>query len=224
MKILVLADIHGAYQKIDKVLERENKFDLIISPGDITDMYTGPEEFSQLDIADIVIQKLLIPQKPVFCIPGNHDPFDVVNIFEEYGVNIHNKIRTFNGITYLGFGGAQTPFKTLYEPTEEEIGDSLTQLASHLTNPAVIIVHNPPHNTINDKTIQGQHVGSPTIRDFIEKHQPLLCLCAHIYEGRGDDKIGKTVTFYPGPLLEGYYGIVEILGERVKTSIKKIPH
>jgi Icc-related predicted phosphoesterase len=42
------------------------------------------------------------------------------------------------------------------------------------------------------------HVGSKTLYDVIEKHQPLIGIHGHIHEGRGDIKIGKTVCVNPG--------------------------
>ena len=33
----------------------------------------------------MVVQKLLIPNKPLLCVPGNQDPFEIVEMFNEYG-------------------------------------------------------------------------------------------------------------------------------------------
>jgi len=41
-------------------------------------------------------------------------------------------------------------------------------------------------------------VGSKSIRDAIEKHQPLLGLHGHIHESRGSFKIGRTICVNPG--------------------------
>ena len=42
------------------------------------------------------------------------------------------------------------------------------------------------------------HVGSKSIRKFIEKRQPLLGLHGHIHESAGYDNIKKTIVFNPG--------------------------
>jgi len=86
----------------------------------------------------------------------------------------------------------------------------------------VLVAHNPPKNTKVDTTIMKKHVGSESIRKFIEKRQPILVISAHIHEARAVDKIGKSTLFYPGALFEGYYGIVEIKGKDVKCESRKI--
>jgi Icc-related predicted phosphoesterase len=222
MKILVIADIHGNFGLVSKILSNINKdFDLMISPGDFTDIFNVPQGFSQENIADMVIQKLLAFGKPAFCVPGNHDPFEILNIFDEYNINLHNRVKTFQGTKFLGWGGAPTPFDTPFEPSEGETAESLTELGKRVDKGNfVLVTHNPPKNTKLDRTVNGSHVGSGFVRKFIEEKQPVLAISAHIHESGGVDKIGKTTTFYPGPLFEGYYGIVDI-GKEVKCDIKK---
>lgn len=224
MKILIFADIHGEFEKISKIIQKikVQDVDLILCPGDFTDMFNTPEGFSQIDIADMILQKILSLGVPVLCVPGNHDPYDVVDLFKDYGVNLHGTIKTFNNISFLGWGGAETPFNTNFEPTEEETREVLFKLEKKLENKKFILVtHNPPKNTKLDKTISGEHVGSKTIREFIEKKQPILSISAHIHESRGEDRIGNTVLFYPGASFEGYYGIVDI-DKKIHCKIKRL--
>ena len=225
MKILIFADIHGEFEKASKILNtvKTEGIDLIISPGDFTDMFSIPEGFSQIDIADMVLQKILSLGVPVFCVPGNHDPYDVIDLFNEYGVNLHAKVKTFKGIKFVGWGGAETPFNTLFEPTEQETKEELSKLEPKIKNQNFILVtHNPAFNTNLDKTMSGKHVGSKVIREFIEKNKPMLAVSAHIHESRGEDKIGETVLFYPGAMFEGYYGIVDIKEKKIKCETKKL--
>lgn len=222
MKILIFADIHGEFKKASTVLNKVKTegIDLIICPGDFTDMFTVPDGFSQMDIADMVLQEIMALKVPVLCVPGNHDPYEVLELFNEYKVNLHEKTRTVKGITFMGWGGALTPFNTIFEPSEEETAEYLEKTYEKIKNKDfVLIVHNPPKNTKLDTTFTKKHVGSEAIRKFIEKRQPVLAISAHIHEARGTDKIGKTNLFYPGALFEGYYGIVEI-NEKNPTEIK----
>ena len=223
MKLLILSDIHGEYEKLKKIVESLNEnFDVIICNGDITDMFNVPKEFSQLDVADIVIQKLLSIGKPLLCVPGNHDPYEIIPILDDYGVNIHEKIKTINGIDFIGFGGADTPFNTKFEPGEKEIEESLNKMQKKIKNKFVLIVHNPPKNTKLDTTSSGLHVGSAAIREFILNKKPILTVSAHIHEAKGIDNLGSTVLFYPGPVFEGFYGVVEIRGNEIKCDIKEV--
>jgi hypothetical protein len=223
MKIIVIADIHGEINKLKKVINSiKEPYDLIISPGDFTDMYNHPMEFSQMDIANLIIHKLISLHKPIFCVPGNQDPYEILNILDGFDANLHEKIRSFNSLNFIGFGGAVTPFATKFEPPEEETKTSLEKLVKDVKNNFVLLVHNPPKNTKLDKTAGGKHVGSKVIGDFIIKHKPILTVSAHIHESAGIDKLGNTTLFYPGPVMEGKYGVVEIDRGKVKCRIKEV--
>lgn len=223
MKILVIADVHGEFEKLSKLVKKIKPadFDLVICPGDFTDMLNIPEGYSQEDIAELVIQELLAIGKPSLFIPGNHDPHEIIEIFDEYGSNLHCHPKSVGGMLFLGFGGASTPFNTKFEPGEEEIKESLGRMASHIKGSFVLVTHNPPKDTHMDKLPDGQHVGSAEIRKFIEAHKPLLAISAHIHENAGTDKIGNTTVFYPGALFEGRYGVVTIEGSKVTCELKK---
>ncbi|MFH1237604.1 MAG: metallophosphoesterase [Candidatus Aenigmatarchaeota archaeon] len=222
LKILVVADIHGEFEKFSKMIDKLKRcdFDVVVCPGDFTDMYNIPEGFNQTDIAELIIQKLLSLGKPVLCIPGNHEPYEIIDLFEEYGVNAHGIMKKIKDYEFIGFGGAATPFNTKFEPPEEEIKASLEAQAKKAKGGFILLVHNPPFNTKMDKVETGEHVGSKVIREFIEKTKPILVISAHIHEAVGTDKIGRTTLFYPGVSYEGNYGIVEI-GNEVKCEMKK---
>jgi len=222
MKILVIADIHGDITTLSKILATINcnAFDVIVCPGNITDISLAKEDFTQTDIALLVIQKLILLKKPLFCVPGNHDPFEILNIFDEYHTNIHNRKAHFNSFVFVGFGGAETPFHTPFEPTEKETAAALQLLTTGKRN-TILITHNPPKNTKLD-IVDSKHVGSAAIRDFIEKTQPRLCLSAHIHERPGTDVIRKTTCFYPGPAFLGNYGIVFINNKKTQCSRKQV--
>jgi len=222
MKFLVVADIHGEHENLTNILNNAPKdMDFIICPGDFTDMYNIPQGFSQLNIADIILQKLLAANKQVFCVPGNHDPYEILELFDEYNTNIHNKVKKYKGVELAGWGGAPTPFNTIFEPTEEETKESLARLGSKINNRFILVLHNPPKNTKLDLVAAGKHVGSQAARDFILDKKPVLVISAHIHEARGIDKLGDSVLFYPGEATKGYYGIVTIEGQDIKCELKK---
>ena len=74
-----------------------------------------------------------------------------------------------------------------------------------LSNPkkTIYVIHAPPFNTKLDIIASGAHVGSKSIRAFIEKEQPYLTLHGHIHEspqmsGSFIDKIGKIACINVG--------------------------
>ncbi len=221
-KILVIADVHGEFEKFSEVMDslKENDFDLVICPGDFTDMNNTPEGYSQVDIAELILQKILSLGKPVLCVPGNHEPYDILEVFDDYDVNLHGRIRKFKDTEFIGFGGAATPFNTKFEPTEEEIKEALEKKVKSVKGKFILVTHNPPFGTNLDKTETGEHVGSKVIREFIENNKPLLAISAHIHEAGGNDKLNGTTLFYPGVAYEGYYGLVDV-GKEIKCEIRK---
>lgn len=224
MKILVVADIHGHTRELEKVLGGIDVkgVDLVVCPGDFTDMVSKPSEFSQIDIAEVALQKLLALGKPLLCVPGNQDPYEILEMFDEYGVNLHNRVVKFQGIDIMGWGGAPTPFNTIIEPSEEETREALDRMAAGVKGNFILVVHAPPKNTKVDLIEGGKHVGSPAIRRFIEQKNPLLALSAHIHEAGGLDSIRGNQVFYPGPVFGGWYGVVELEGKNVKCARKRV--
>lgn len=225
MKILVIADIHGKFEVLHNIIEevKNEEYDLIISQGDFTDMFDNKREFRTTTIADVVLQKLMIPNKPLLCVPGNHDPYEIIDLLEDYGINIHNKKNDMLGVTFVGWGGAITPFNTNFEPTEEETEEALFDLLKTVKGRWILVSHASPRGTMLDMVKPKKHVGSGAIRNAIEKNKPVLALTAHIHENRGECDIGNTKVFYPGPAYDGFYGFVNIEDGKVTCEMKKIP-
>ncbi len=208
---------------LDKVLSKVDlkSIDAVICNGDFTDMYYNPFEFDQLDTCELIVQKLLALKKPLLAVPGNHDPYETLDIFDDYNINLHGKFKVFGGLNFVGFGGAATPFNTIFEPTEEEIERGLNKNADKVVG-GVLVVHNPPKNTKCDKIESGEHVGSDSVRKIIEKSKPLFVVCGHIHEAGSIDKIGNSVIFNPGAVFEGSWGVVDINNKEVKCELRKV--
>jgi len=68
----------------------------------------------------------------------------------------------------------------------------------------IVVAHSPPAYTKLDKAYIGGHVGSPSLRLFIEQAQPSVVFCGHIHEARGIDYIGDTVIANTGAASHGH--------------------
>ena len=69
----------------------------------------------------------------------------------------------------------------------------------------ILVAHCPPYQTAIDRIHSGLHVGSHSVRSFIETYQPDLCISGHIHEAPGEDTIGRTHLINPGMLAQGGY-------------------
>lgn len=220
MNILVISDIHNDIENLMKYFDivGEFEFDLIVCPGDFIDVL--PKGFEAIDIAKIIIEQLKTFKKPILAIPGNWDK-DLLGYFEIEGVNLHGKGTVVDNVGFYGFGGAKTPFNTVFEPTEEEISEGLKNGYEMIKNTKIKIqvTHNPPARTKVDMVYTGAHVGSEAVRKFIEEKRPQLAICAHIHEGRGTDEIENTKIINSGRFPEGYVGLATISAKETSTKI-----
>jgi hypothetical protein len=107
----------------------------------------------------------------------------------------------------MGVGGSSyTPFDTPFELAEEEIMDTLNRgWIDHGSRWTVLVSHEPPRDTRVDRTFSGMHVGSPSVRRFVEEKKPSIVFCGHIHEARGKDKINDTIIVNPGAARHGNY-------------------
>ena len=218
MRFVAVTDIHGKLGKVTRLVEalKGESFDAVLIAGDLTH-FSGSQE------ARRVLEPILALGKPVVAVHGNCDGRDVPDLLERVGIGAHNSRVELGRVGIVGVGGSNiTPFHTVWELSEEEIREILER---NYRRGDVILSHVPPHGTVADRVFSGLHVGSRSLRDFIEKFQPPLVVCGHIHEGRGTDRIGETVVVNPGPLFRGYYAIVDFDEEKGKVrnvELKKL--
>lgn len=215
LKILAVGDIHGeSIENTEKFLDK--KHDLLIILGDIT-------QFGPPSRAEEILDEIQEFEIPSFCIPGNCDPKEVIDVLEKMNINLHKKSKKFEGYTFVGLGGSnKTPFSTPFELSEVRIKQELCKLIPEDKRKLLLITHSPPYGTKTDLTSNGTHAGSKSIRETIEERQPLINLCAHIHEARGIDEIGRTKIVNPGPVHNGFAVEVDLAGEKTDINLLKI--
>lgn len=108
---------------------------------------------------------------------GNIDQPQVDAWLDERGINLHRKAREIAPDTaIIGVGGST------FTPIRHALGISrsaLCRMAERAGCPGaadhkrlILVSHNPPKDTVCDRTGSGQHVGSRAVREFIEERQP----------------------------------------------------
>lgn len=217
MKILALSDFHGFLPSFYKVVEKadETEANLIVIAGDIT-------HFGDLEDAKKLLKILAKSGLDVLFVPGNCDPPSLASVKWDNPRCLHGRNVSVNGVRFLGVGGAlRGPFYTLFEVEEEEIEAVLDAcLEPEASENLILVSHNPPRDTKVDLTRLGLHVGSSSLRTFIEEYKPLCVLCGHIHEARGVDSLGSTVLVNPGPARDGNCAVVELNG-KVKVELDR---
>lgn len=207
MRLLLLTDIHGDTEKLEKILSRE-EFDGILCAGDLSDATEFDDYQSSLDEVLTLMEE---SSGLVKAIPGNMDPEEkCVRSLIDRKMNIHKKIASFEKLDAVGFGGGLTPFGTPFEPSGEDIRDSLEVLHGRMSSGLkAAVIHQPPKDTELD-IADGDHVGSEEVRELLENKDFDFLLTGHIHDSFGTDKLGDTLIVNPGPVMGGHYGVLDV--------------
>ena len=203
MRMIIGSDFHGNETMIERFKSKaeEEDAEVILICGDITN-------FGTLRDATRLLSLFAGLKVPVLFVPGNCDPPSLLGVNLEGVRSIHGEVAVYEGIAFLGIGGSPpTPFHTPFELKEEEIMAELNRAVNRIINDErfILVSHAPPRSTRLDRTSFGLHVGSVSIRKFIEDKKPLAVFCGHIHEARGKDRIGDTIIINPGPARHGDY-------------------
>lgn len=223
MKFLVISDIHGNLENIDKLDGKFKEADAVLFGGDFA-------LFEHTETAKPVLEKLLSKHEVIHSVLGNCDNPEFLDQIEGADISVQGSLTFNEGYAVCGSGGgSKFTGTTPFERTDEElvsdfnVVDSSSQDCAdengHWSN-LILIMHNPPKNTKCDMIPGDIHVGSEGLRDFIEKRTPFLVVTGHIHESAGIDKIGDTTVINPGSLAEGKYAWVEAKSDNGKWTVE----
>jgi hypothetical protein len=214
LRVLVTVDFHGnANAEIYLARFLELGYDCALVIGDLTD-------FGPLGVAESIFERVKEFGIPILSVPGNCDPKQVLQVLERYGANLHENCKTVSGVTFVGLGGSNvTPFKTPFELTEVEIQENLAAITPTTKDDWVLVTHVPPHKTKLDEVEAGMHVGSKSLRQYVELNQPTVLVCGHVHEARGIDRLGRTIMVNPGPISKGFAACMKI-GDKREPKIE----
>lgn len=272
MKILAIGDFHGKCPVDLKQVCKDNKIDIIISPGDFCSFHLRAwyfknkfrknnaktsknleEKNRKLDVQDGIkmLEELRKLNLPTFITTGNLDNTGLA----EYG-KIRDKQKgedyftpeikkqsftlldlakaNYDDFTLIGFprssflGRKMKRSKYSKINISTEIYDAekkkLTKLFKEATNPIIYVPHNPPYGMKKmdilgqnaHKLVRGKHYGNKLSRELIDTYQPLICICGHIHETQGMEKLGNTTVVNCGHGEKGQYAIIDVSKDKVK--------
>lgn len=207
MKILAVADIHGAQYRLNLVLKNIDTFapDLVVICGDITQF--GPGQLATTFLNQLPVETLALP--------GNIDTFDVdQGIIDSKAIYLHLKRVLIKGIAFIGIG------REIPSPVSDvliDVGNEKKVLTQSLDSASILVTHFPPFK-LQDKIFIGSHGGSKELRNLIDTYKPRLVLCGHIHEDPGVTELETTtvVNCSLGKRTEG--AIIEI-NNTIKVTI-----
>jgi Icc-related predicted phosphoesterase len=193
MRILLFSDIHGDIRALERIVLQPA--DVYIAAGDLSSFGRSLDRCGEV---------LKSHAENVWVLPGNHETHDETRaLCDRFGFfDFHRKVRTINtasGATnWAGLGYSNlTPFNTPGEYSEDEISNALAAFDG--IKPLYLVVHFPPRDTQLDQFAPGKHAGSPALRKWVDRAQPISLFCGHIHETAGQkDLVGATQCFNVG--------------------------
>jgi Icc-related predicted phosphoesterase len=157
----------------------------------------------------------------VIACPANDDMFEIDDLLAgarvvETGDEDHPI--QLGDFTMVSMGWTNpTPWHTFREEEEPELAVRIERALSAADDPSTTILnfHAPPYGSKLDNApalnpdltyVSGgqalKPVGSTSVRDAVQRFQPLLSLHGHIHESKGATRIGKTLALNPGSSYE----------------------
>jgi uncharacterized protein len=219
--ILHLTDIHGTYHLINEIRKIISEADLVVISGDIT--HFGGEKQARK-----IIDKIRHINQNIFAVSGNCDYPEVEEFLQAEGISLHRKFVKYSGFIMTGLSGSlPCPGSTPFEFSENEFSEWLEKMSLN-NDPETLLLfisHQPPYNTVNDDLGNGVHVGSRSVRKFIEDIHPVICLTGHIHEGIGISSIHNCKIVNPGPFRNGNYAQISISDNKenaVSVNLKRL--
>jgi len=213
--IVALTDLHGHIGAIERFSEKLKEADVVILTGDIT-------HFGRRSEANDMVEAVTGYCGSLFAVPGNCDYPEVGEFLTEKGQNLDSRYIELDEVVLAGVGGSlQCPGRTPNERSEDEFSRILDGLRDEIPSgkPIIFATHQPPYNTCCDIAKGGIHVGSRSLRRFVEDVKPVLCLSGHIHEATGVGRIGDAPVINPGPLFFGGYARVLCDGSEVTAEV-----
>ena len=108
--------------------------------------------------------------------------------------------KNYNGYKSTKSGWSYCNLRESEETIQDDLSDYIFCKNPEKTE---YIIHTPPYYTSLDICIDGTHIGSKSVKLFIEEHKPYLTLHGHVHEtvnmsGDFKQKIGDTVNIASG--------------------------
>lgn len=197
----------------------------IIITGDMTNR-GGPEQVGRVLAAAQAVNPNVLAQV------GNMDLPLVDQHLTALGLNMHRQARWLApGLALMGVGYSNpTPFGTPSEAGEEELaawlaearGKALSLPGAKPGDALLAVIHTPPKGTGLDRLPSGASVGSAAVREFLLSAQPDVCVCGHIHEAAGEERLGKTHVLNPGMLADGGFVRLDYENGRLTARLGRI--
>jgi Icc-related predicted phosphoesterase len=216
MLIISFGDVHMRPERAKRIPEIR-RADCVVVNGDLTIRGGCAQALS-------VVAAISELNRNVYAQIGNMDEGEVDAMFSDMGINLNGRGVLVDEVGLFGLGGSPpTPVDTPSEFSERELEATLRKAYEDVKEARIRILfsHPPPIDTAVDRIHSGQHVGSSAVRRFLEETDCSACVCGHIHEAVGTDRVGSALVLNPGMLPQGGYARIEWDGEKLTATLEQ---
>lgn len=140
----------------------------------------------------------------------------------------------FKNLVFLGMNGSSFPGKPKsksFRKSKKKLDSLFKKFRKESKEGKIMFIsHNIAHNTkldqINNKghkLARHEHYGSKLARRIVDQYHPRIHIGGHIHEGRGIQKLRKTLMINPGSIHDHEFSIISIPeNKREKIKVKLI--
>jgi len=157
------------------------------------------------------------------CVPIT--PFAIKD-WEKYDSDEDSLVRArLLGLKSAGTGWIEYKFDTANK--SDNISKDLSdKIFTESPGKTVYVIHTPPKDTCLDQIVSGFHVGSKSVKNFIEQNNPYLSLHGHIHEtvdmsGSFKAYVGKTLCMSAGNHRTGKLCLLEFDLDNPESAERK---
>lgn len=195
MKILAFSDLHTDVRACQRLVQvaHTNQVQVAVGAGDFATMRRGLQP---------VIDVLAELPCPVVLVPGNGESVDELraacqkyaHVHVLHGSSVEVESQIFFG---LGYAVPETPFGAWSCDLSE---NSAAELLRDCPLGCVLVSHSPPHGHV-DQNSRGEHVGSRTILETIQRVKPKIVFCGHVHDSwQKSSRVGDAPVYNLGPM------------------------
>lgn len=198
MRLLLASDLHRDLDAARSLVARSAGADVVVIAGDLAVKRIGLREVVDI-LADI--------ERPTVLVCGNSESPGELRAavaaaregdgWTEVRV-LHGDSCEIEGVTFFGLGCAVpiTPFGDWSVDLSDE---EAAELLERCPDGAVLVSHSPPKGHV-DADGGGDHQGSRSVLEAIERTRPRLVVCGHIHASWGErSTVGDTPVVNAGP-------------------------
>jgi Icc-related predicted phosphoesterase len=205
MRFLGIADVHGNWRTLERIVADAGPVDAVLLGGDIT-------HFGSADDVEQAVRLAGASGAAVLAVAGNCDSAQIDQRLVDLGVSLNGRGVNREGVGVHGISAIPPWIPRMYQSTEESLGAALEAGYAQVADAAhhCVLAHVPPHGLKLDRVFFGRHAGSKALRTFVKQRRPALVICGHIHEGRGVERLGPTTVVNCGYGAKGHHALVEV--------------